>query len=365
MIYLSLQRKFSSRTEYRCHVDPYINKLGQSFAAIQAHHVDNILAIVSQGVQEVIDAVDTFTNNTITDDSWKNIVNSSLKEFRDIPNVLVSRLKYKIKGTTADRNYTAATLLESLLNWTELTDEPFDRPLGQAPRTLNATNQDSITSPVTPTTSPSILSQPSEMNSVAATPEPCTNDPTPDEPQYTAKEWANNEFKDSGFLYSDTSPNQWLDTLSTDDAVEYSKEYSKADKEMQPTMEVKLNINDLLSMTEQKFVNPYIETIVEKTATSCGWIEKTAEACQQRFAQLILGRKEELKRRRSEREGTRGARVAQVVRHLMAKANLTAAIAAINILQDAVVEWDRLLKQGGASILVSCISSPRASAIIP
>jgi hypothetical protein len=33
-----------------------------------------ILEIVSQGVQKVIDAVDTFTDTAITDASWKEIV---------------------------------------------------------------------------------------------------------------------------------------------------------------------------------------------------------------------------------------------------------------------------------------------------
>lgn len=281
----------------------------------------------------------------------------SLKEFRDIPNVLVSRLKSKIKGTAADRNYTTATLLESLLNWVPLTDEPFDRPLAHAPQTQNATNQESITRPVTPTTSLPI--QLSEMNLVAATPEPCTNNHTPDEPQHTAKEWAYNEFKDTGFLIYDLSPDQWLDILPTDDALDCSGVDAK-------TMEVKVNIGELLSMIETKFVNPYIKTIVEKTyATSCGWLEKTAEVCQQRFEELMRGRKEELNQRSREQGGTTGTRVTRVVRHLMAIANLTAATAAIRCLQDAVVEWDRQLTRDGADILVTCISSPRASTVIP
>ena len=119
-------------------------------------------------------------------------------------------------------------------------------------------------------------------------------------------------------------------------------------------------------MTEKKFVNPYIKTIVEKTyATSCGWLEKTAEACQKAFEKLVFGRKEQLEQRRNERKGTSGTRLTRVVRHMMAIANLTAATAAIKCLQDAVVEWDSLLKKGGADILVTCISSPRASAVIP
>lgn len=345
--------------EYRRHVDPYINKLARSFAAIQAQHVDGILEIVSQGVQEVINSVDYFTNNTITDASWKDIVNTSLKEFRDIPNVLVSRLKSKIKGTAADRNYTAATLLESLHSWAPLTDEPFDRSLGHAPRMQNTSKQDSITSPITPTPVLPILSQLSEMNLVEPTPEP-TNDDTPRELQNTTKEWAENEFKESGFLIFVPSPDEWLDSLPTDDAVVYRR----TDDE---TMEVEIDIGKLLRMTEEKFVNRYVEAIVQRTdATSRGWLEKTAEACQQRFEVMMLERREELNRRRREREGSRGSQVTRVVRHLLAIANLTAAEAAIKVLQDAVVKWDRLLDTKEATdILVTSINSPRASSVIP
>ncbi len=349
--------------EYRRHVDPYINKLARSLAAIQAQHVDNILEIASQGVQEVIDSVDNFTNNLITDDSWKDIVNTSMKEFRDIPNVLVSRLKSKIKGTAADRNYTAATLLESLHSWAPLTDEPFNCSLGYAPRMQNASNQDSITIPVTTSPVLPILSQLSEMNLVEPTPEP-TNDHTPDEPQYTTKEWATNEFKDSGFLIFVPSPDDWLDVLPTDNAVVYRITDDDDDDE---TMEVYIDIDKLLGMTEAKFIKPYIEAIVDRTnATSCGWLAKIAEACEQTFEQLMLNRREELNRRRRERGGSKGSHVIRVVRHLMAVANLTAADAAIKVLQDAVVEWDRMLKpKENADILAASINYPRVSSVIP
>ena len=63
-------------------------------------------------------------------------------------------------------------------------------------------------------------------------------------------------------------------------------------------------------MTEVKFVNAYVETIVKKTnESSCGWFKKTAEACQQRFKQLMLDWKEELNRRGTERKGSVGIHV--------------------------------------------------------
>jgi len=349
--------------EYRCHVDRYINELARSFAVIQAQHVDTILKIVSEGVQKVIDAVDNFTDTTITDATWKEIVATSLKDFRIIPNVLVYRLKAKIEGTAADKNYTAATLLESLHTWAPLTDEPFDLSLGHAPSTQHATYRDSITSPVTLTPALPIPSEPSETDLATPTPEPSTNDHPPDEFQRTTKEWANVEFKDSGFLISVPSPDEWLDTLPTDNAV-VSQLYRVAGKE---TLEVEVDIDRLLTMTEEKFVNRYVKTIMNKTkATSQDWLQKTVEVIERRFKQLMLDRKEELSRLSKVQDNSRGAQVKRVVPHLIAIANLTAANAAIERLKLAVAEWDRLLDQDeDADILVAGINGLRASSPIP
>ena len=327
--------------------------------------MDKILKLVSHGVEEVIIAVDKFINNTITDASWKEIVKTSLGEFSDVPNVLVYRLKAKIKGTAANSNYTAATLLESLHNWVPLTDEPFDRLLGHAPPTQNATSRDSITSPVTPTPALPILSQLSETVLEAPTPEPSSDDHTPDELQYTTKEWARYEFKDSGFLISVPSPDEWLDILPTDRAV-LQVRVKTDDEERQETLGVEVDIDRLLTMTEENFVNSYIDTIVDKTtATSRGWLEKTAEVCQQRLSQLMLDRKQEVIQRRRERDENRGAHVIRTVRHLMAMANLTAASAAIERLHGAIAEWDRLLMQEeDADIVIGSINSPRASSSV-
>ena len=338
--------------EYRRHVDPYINELAQSFAAIQAKHVDVILEIVTQGVQKVIAAVDRFTGITIADPSWKESVATSLKEFRDIPNVLVYRLKSKIKGTAADKNYTAATLLESLHNWVPLTDEPFDLLFGHAPSTQNATYQDSITDPDTPTPTPS------ETDLGATTPESSTDDQFPDELQHTTKEWARDEINNSGFLIFAPSPDEWLDSLPTDNAV-VRDQVRRADERLQGTLEVNVDIDQLLIMIEENFVNPYIRTIMEKTiATSHGWLQKTADACEKRFKQLVLHRREELRRLSKEQERTRDDQVIQIVPHLMAMANLTAAKAAIEKLRDGVEQWDRLLTQEEDSdILVASLNS--------
>ena len=349
---------------YRRCVDPYINKLAKSFAVIQANHIDKILDIASQGVREVIDAVDDLINNQVTDASWKQIVKSSLEEFRDIPNVLVYRLKAKIKGTTADSNYTAATLLESLHKWAPLTDEPFDRSFDLAPPAQNATNLDSIITPITSIPPPPVLSQPSETDSVAPTLEPNTSDHTsPDELQYTTKEWASDELEDSGFLIFVPSPDDWLDTLPTDNAV-LPQRIAAANLRRQESLEVEVevDIDQLLTMTETYFVEPYLQAIMDRTtATSEGWIKKTAEVCQQRLEQLMIDRESELDRRLKEREGAsvRDVQVTRVVGHLMARANLVAANAAIDVLHKAFEEWDRRLDEE-AEILVTAISSPRA-----
>ena len=299
-----------------------------------------------------MNAIDRFTDATITDASWKEIVATSLKQLRDTQNVLVDRLRAKIEGTAADKNYTATTLLKSLHNWVALTDEPFDQSLGHAPSTQNATYRDFITSPVTPTPALPILSQPLETDLGAPTLEPSTSDHTPDELRKTTKDLAKDEVKDSGFLFSIPSPDDWLNTLPTDSAV-VSPQSRVADVDTQKTLEVKVEIDRLLTMTETKFVNRYITDILKMTTeTSCGWLKKIAEACQQRFKRLMLDRKEKLNQRRGGREETKG----QVVRHLMAIANLTAANAAIEKLQDAVKEWDRLLKsEEDADILVASI----------
>lgn len=342
--------------EYRRHVDPHINELAQSFAAIQAQHVDMILEIVSQGVQKVIAAVDRFTDITITDPSWKDFVATSLKEFRVIPNVLVYRLKSKIKGTAADRNYTTATLLESLHNWAPLPDGPFD--FGHAPSTQNATYRDSITGPDTPTPAPSETDLgPTESS---------TDDQPPDELQHTTKEWARDEIKNSGFLIFAPSPDEWLDTLPTDNAV--VRHYLRGDDEkLQGTLEVNVNIDQLLTMIEEEFVNRYIKKITEKTvATSRGWLQKTADVCEERFKQLVLDRREELRQLSKDQERKRGDQVIRVVPHVMAMANLTAAKAAVEGLRLGVEEWDRLLKQEEDSdILVTSLNSLRVSSPIP
>lgn len=302
-----------------------------------------ILEIVSQGVQKVIAGVDHFTDITITDTCWKEIVAASLKEFRDIPNVLVYRLKSKIKGTAADKNYTAATLLESLHNWAPLPDGPFDLSFGHAPSTQNATYRDSITGPDAPT--PALESS--------------TDDQPPDELQHTTKEWARDELNNSGFLIFAPSPDEWLDTLPTDNAV--VRHYLRGDDER--LLEVNVDIDQLLIMIEEKFVSPYIKTITEKTiATSHGWLQKTADVCEKRFKQLMLDRREELSRLGKEQERTRGDQVIRVVPHLMAIANLTAANAAIERLKLGVEEWDRLLKQEEDSdILVASLNTLRVS----
>ena len=345
--------------EYRHHVDPYINELARSFAVIQAEHVDMIIEIVvSLGVQKVINAVDNFTDKTITDASWKEIVATSLKEFRNIPNVLAHRLKANIEGTAADRNYTAATLLESLHNWAPLTDEPLDPSLDHAPSTQNATYRDSITGPVTPTHALPILSQPSETVLGATIPESNTNDQPGDELQHTTKEWARDEFKNSGFLIFVPSPDEWLDILPTDNAV--VSNYDRTENwKLRETMEVEVDIDQLLTITEEKFVKPYVETIIEKTtATSHGWLQKTADVCEKRFKQLMLNQREELRRLAAGEERTRRDQVILVVPHLMAIANLTAANAAIERLKLGVKQWDRLLTQEEDSdILVASLNA--------
>ena len=118
------------------------------------------------------------------------------------------------------------------------------------------------------------------MDLGAPPPEPSTDDDTPDNLQYTTKEWANYEFKDSGFLIVVPDLNEWLNNMPTDDALSTPR-YRATDKE---TSEVEVNIDLLLRMTETNFVNHYIETIMEKTtATSHGWLHKTAEACQEKL----------------------------------------------------------------------------------
>jgi len=345
-----------------------MNKLARSFAAIQAQYVDEILQIASQGVEDVIEEVDKLINGTITDLSWKEIVKSSLQEFRDIPNVLVHRLKTKIKGTTSDRNYTVAILLESLHKWAPLSDEPFDRSFNLAPPTQCATNWDSITSPITPTPAFPILSQPPETKVTPAL-ESSTNDHTPDnhtpdDLQQTAKEWAKIEIKDSGFLVFVPSPDEWLDVLPTDNAV-VSRHARGTERKMQETLEVEVNVDELLTMMEARFVESYIEAIMNRTtATSYGWLRKTAEVCQQRLEQLMGDRVNELNRRTEERKGDAGTKVIRVVRHMMAIANLTAAEAAIGELHEAIKVWDDLYeREEGTStdVLVASINSPRAS----
>ena len=253
-------------------------------------------------------------------------------------------MKARIQGTAADENYTAATLLKNLFKWVPLIDEPF----GNAPRIQNPIYRDSIASSDAPTPALSILShsQASDTDSGVPIPEPSTDDHTEDELEHTTKEWAEYEFKDSGFLISVPSPGEWLDVLPTDSAVVLKHHYRADDKETKGTKEVEVDIDELLTMAERNFVNRYIETIREKTnMTSRGWLQKTANACQERFEQLMLGRKEGLARRREEREGDPATRVERVVRHWMAVANLTAAEAAIKRLSIGIIEWDRQFEE--------------------
>lgn len=310
-----------------------------------------------------MDAITDLTDATITDASWKVIVATSLKELKtEKSNVLVHRLKAKIEGTTTDKYYTATDLLKSLDSWAPLTDEHFDHTLGHAPSTRNPTYRDSITSPVIP--APALLNvfQPSETDLEAPTPEASTSDHTPDEPQYTTKELAKDEIKDSGFHWWEPSPDDWLNDLPVDSALVAPRHRGIGYK----TQEVTVIIDQLLNMIEVKFVNHYVETMVKKTPeTSCGWLKKIAEACQQRFKQLMLDRKEELDQQIGERNRGGGTHVTRIVRHLMAMANLTAANAAIKKLQDAVVEWDsRSQMAEDADITVDSLNSPRPSSII-
>ena len=300
---------------------------------------------------------------TITDDSWKKIVKTSLESFQNIPSVLVHRLKAKIRGTAADGNYTAATLLENLLHWVPLIDEPF----GNAPQIQHDISRDTITSSDTPTSAPSDLSQVSDTDLGVPTPEPSTSDHTPDELEHTTKEWAEDEFKNSGFLISVPSPDEWLDTLPTDSAVVLRHHYRPGSKATLETSEVDIDIDELLTMTETNFVKNYIATISEKTnMTSRGWLEKTAKACQERLEYLMIQRKEGLGRRRKEREGDPGTLAIRVVRHWIAVANLTAAEAAIERLSKGIVKWDRQFEEEeGVDSVVASINSPRASASIP
>lgn len=272
-----------------------------------------------------------------------------------------------IKGTTADSNYTAATLLESLHKWASLTDEPFDRLFDLVPPTESVTNRNSIMSPITPTPPPPVLSQPSETGSIASTlVEPSTNDPSNlDELRYTTKELASGELEDSGFLISVPSPDEWLDTLPTDNAI-LTQEIDQTDgrtSDVEVDVEVKVDIDELLTMTEKHFVEPYISAIMDRTfATSEGWIKKTVEACQQRLEQLMVDRESNLDRRLQERTGAtaKDVQVARVVSHMMAIGNLVAANTTIDRLSKAIKEWECQLEQEEANMHVIGINSPRA-----
>lgn len=199
------------------------------------------------------------------------------------------------------------------------------------------------------------------MNLVASTAEPSTSDDTPDELPRTTKELADDELKDSGFLLSVPDPDEWLYTLLIGKALAKSRFEGAQDPE------VVVNIGTLLTMIEDNFIRPYVDTIEEKTsATSRGWLMKIAEACRQKFKQLMLDRRMELNERKLEREGDKGAYTIRVVRHLMAMANLTAANAAIKRLRQEIEKWDRLLKaEEDADIVVASVNSPRASSLIP
>jgi hypothetical protein len=72
---------------------------------------------------------------------------------------------------------------------------------------------------------------------------------------------ANDEFKTSGLLISVPSPDGWLDVLPTDKAVVPRPGAHTKDKDEQETLEVKVDVDKLVAMMEENFVQPYIGTI--------------------------------------------------------------------------------------------------------